>query len=722
LYASYHTLIMSTTAACSRCGTPIQANDRFCARCGADVSGSQGAVATARSGSWSGAAGQTDPQQAALLEALRHATVGEYEILAELGRGGMATVYLANDLALGRKVAIKVMSPALQFMDGMSERFKREARTAASLSHPNIIPIYAVKQAEHVTYFVMKFIDGRSLDSIIKEVGPLPITMVQAISNQVGSALGHAHKRGIVHRDVKPANIMVDSDGWAVVTDFGIAKVAESHGLTMTGATVGTPSYMSPEQCGAGELSGSSDQYSLGVVIYEMLAGRVLFTGDSAMAVMYAHLHQPAPPIIELRREVPAELAAAVMRMLEKHASQRWPNMEAAVAAIGGGALAPDDPIRTELVTLAAAGTASQLLKRISTPVSAPPMGRTGGKTSEVAGLVIEPARVTIAIDGAVQFTAKVKSAGGGTQPGRGVTWASTDTEILTISEAGLATGIGAGSATITASFGKTSATATVVVTGARAKKKLGVWIGAGAAALVAIVLLVLRPWHSAPATSTGQTTVAAAPASSNNAATTTPNTGTPAASPPATHDSTAKPAVTPPVEKPIVRPPLPPPIEAASINVSPDRARLEANRTQVLRAVVKDGAGKVIQRAVQWRSSDPGVVEVSTSGVVTAVKPGRATVTASSDRARSAPVDVTVVAAAPAQPATLQLMIVPWGYVSIDGLPRGQKTRSAEKLPSGVTHRVHVERDGYAAVDTSITLQSGEERLLKIELRPKTK
>src|SRR5260370_7900524 len=160
----------------------------------------------------------------------------------------MATVYLAHDIALARKVAIKVMSPALFADAGFAERFKREARTAASLSHPNIIPIYAVQEGGRVLYFVMKFIEGRPPDASIKEVGALPIPMVQAIVNQVGSALGYAHKRHVVHRDVKPANIMVDSDGWAVVTDFGIAKVSEAHGLTMTGATVRTPYYMSPEQ------------------------------------------------------------------------------------------------------------------------------------------------------------------------------------------------------------------------------------------------------------------------------------------------------------------------------------------------------------------------------------------------------------------------------------------------------------------------------------------
>src|SRR5690242_10230803 len=244
---------MTEPALCGTCGTPIAPGQRFCAGCGADVSGQQGNVATAFVSKQNMV--RATLSATALHDVLRHATLGEYEILGELGRGGMATVYLGHDIALDRKVALKVMSPALLSGEGMVERFKREARTAASLSHPNIIPIYAVKESEHVTYFVMKFIEGRGLDSIIKEVGPLPIPMVRTIASQVATALGHAHKRGIVHRDVKPANIMVDADGWAVVTDFGIAKVAETQHLTMTGATVGTPSYMSPEQCSARELT-----------------------------------------------------------------------------------------------------------------------------------------------------------------------------------------------------------------------------------------------------------------------------------------------------------------------------------------------------------------------------------------------------------------------------------------------------------------------------------
>src|SRR2546426_1106153 len=266
-----------------------------------DISAPQGAIATVHVNAppshapapASATAQRGDP----VIAALREATLGHYEVLTELGRGGMATVYLAHDIALGRKVAIKVMSPALFSGEGMAERFKREARTAAQLSHPHIIPIFSVQESGDLLFFVMKFIEGRPLDSIIKEVGPLPIAMVRTILIQVASALGYAHRRKVIHRDIKPPNIMLDADGRAIVTDFGIAKVSETQGLTVTGATIGTPSYMSPEQCAAQELTGATDQYSLGVVAYEMLTGKLPFVADSVMAVMYAHFNQQPPPV-----------------------------------------------------------------------------------------------------------------------------------------------------------------------------------------------------------------------------------------------------------------------------------------------------------------------------------------------------------------------------------------------------------------------------------------
>src|SRR6202165_2686575 len=350
---------------CTRCGTSLGAGASFCPRCGTSIPVTPSEAVTTVP------VATPEAAREALLDALRRATLGEYEILAELGRGGMATVYLAHDLPLDRKVAIKVLAPALLLMgEGRVERFKREARTAAALSHPHIIPIYAVKESNNVLYFVMKYVQGRPLDAVVRDVGRLPIPMVQAILAHVGDALAYAHRHGVIHRDIKSANIMLDEEGWAVVTDFGIAKVEEAQGLTMTGVTVGTPAYMSPEQCATCEITGASDQYSLGVVAYEMLTGHLPFQSDSTMSVMYAHFNTSARPVTELRPDCPPNLAAAVMRMLEKEPDERWPTMDDVVAVCGRPSLRRDDPIRSEMMTLAKVGGQSQRLAGTNTPTS----------------------------------------------------------------------------------------------------------------------------------------------------------------------------------------------------------------------------------------------------------------------------------------------------------------------------------------------------------------
>jgi alpha-tubulin suppressor-like RCC1 family protein/uncharacterized protein YjdB len=317
-----------------------------------------------------------EPQDEILAQ-LKKATLGEYEIYGELGRGGMATVYLAHDVALDRKVAIKLMAPALLASGhAMAERFKREARTAAALSHPHVIPIYAVRESPGLLFFVMKYIEGRSLDAVIKERGPLPIRMAQVVLAQVAGALGYAHRRGVIHRDMKPANIMLDEDGWAVVTDFGIAKVADARGLTMTGVTIGTPSYMSPEQCGAREITGASDQYSLGIVAYEMLTGRVPFDADSLMGIMWQHFNDPPPPVLERRPDCPTDLAAAITRMLAKPPGERWPSLDDFVAALGSHATAPDQATMHEIRAMAKGGTGRAVRASHHTPASpVPPAG-----------------------------------------------------------------------------------------------------------------------------------------------------------------------------------------------------------------------------------------------------------------------------------------------------------------------------------------------------------
>jgi serine/threonine protein kinase len=352
--------------ACDHCGAVLGDANQFCAECGAEQGG--GTLADRRQ-----------------VEALRVATAGHYDIRGELGRGGMATVYLAHDLPLDRKVAIKVMSPALAVGDGI-ERFKREARTAASLSHPNIIPVFGVHHTEDLLFFVMKYVQGRPLDGIIRELGALPIPMVQAILGQVASAFGYAHRHGVIHRDIKPANILIDDEGWAVVTDFGIAKVSDSKGLTMTGLSVGTPTYMSPEQVAGDGVTPASDQYALGVLAYEMLTGKPPFQGANSMAMMYAHVHHPPPPLDVARPDCPETLRDAVMRMLAKDPEERWPSVEDAIVAIGTPPpLTHDDPTRSQLIELARTGASERLAGIARTPKSPIPLRRTPPPRQSIA-------------------------------------------------------------------------------------------------------------------------------------------------------------------------------------------------------------------------------------------------------------------------------------------------------------------------------------------------
>ncbi|HEV8125726.1 MAG TPA: protein kinase [Gemmatimonadales bacterium] len=326
-----------------------------------------------------------------MLDHLRQATLGQYEILAELGAGGMATVFLAHDLQLDRRVAVKLMHPALIAGEGMAERFLLEARTAAGLSHPNIIPIYAVRVEEDLLFFVMKFVEGRPLDSIIVKEAPLAEEMVRQIISEVASALAYAHHRGVIHRDIKPANIMISTDGQPILTDFGIAKVADKQGLTMTGATIGTPTYMSPEQCNALPLTGASDQYSLGIMAYEMLTGRPPFDADSVMTIMYKHINEPVMPVREKVASCSPDLAAAIDRMLAKEPGDRFPDIQDVVAAMEAPSSTSENAVRTQLVQFALAGANREVLKRVSTPRSPiPSMARP--KSRIAAPTVVAPA------------------------------------------------------------------------------------------------------------------------------------------------------------------------------------------------------------------------------------------------------------------------------------------------------------------------------------------
>jgi multiple sugar transport system substrate-binding protein len=249
--------------------------------------------------------------------------LGKYRIIEEVGRGGFAAVYKAVDTTLDRTVALKVLAPHLLWDPTFVQRFQQEAKVAANLDHANIVTIHEVGQIEGVYFIAMQFLAGRTLSQILEAEGSLPISQVQAIIEQVAAALDYAHARGFVHRDIKSSNVIVADDGRATLTDFGLVKAGEGTKLSTTGVVFGTPEYMSPEQAEGKELDARSDIYSLGVVIYEMLAGRAPFVADTTPAVMYKHVHEP-PPLEELPSDLPQGVVAVVEKALAKKREERY--------------------------------------------------------------------------------------------------------------------------------------------------------------------------------------------------------------------------------------------------------------------------------------------------------------------------------------------------------------------------------------------------------------
>jgi serine/threonine protein kinase len=273
--------------------------------------------------------------------ALAAALAPQLSVERELGRGGMGVVYLARDLMLDRLVALKVLPPALAAQPETRERFLREARTAARLSHPNIVPVYRADEIAGTAFFTMKFVDGESLADRLRDRGTLPPADLVRLLREVAWALAYAHARGVVHRDIKPENIFIDRDsGRALVGDFGIARAEDSvvgpaaDRLTAEGLVLGTVHYMSPEQVAAEPLDGRSDLYALGVVAFQALSGRLPFEGLPIHAVLVAHASRPAPRLRDVAPDVPPALAAVVDRCLAKAREDRYATGEALADAL----------------------------------------------------------------------------------------------------------------------------------------------------------------------------------------------------------------------------------------------------------------------------------------------------------------------------------------------------------------------------------------------------
>ncbi|MBX7236327.1 MAG: protein kinase [Caldilineales bacterium] len=251
-------------------------------------------------------------------------SLGQYQILRELGRGGMAIVYEAYQPSLGRNVAIKVLPPEFTYDKTLVQRFLHEARAAARLNHPNIVAIYDVGEQNGVYFIVMQKLEGESLHSLIQRVGRLPLARAAHLVGQVAAGLDYAHAQGLVHRDIKPANIFVGPGDHATVMDFGIAKALTGAQLTQSGMMMGTPAYMSPEQASGKPVGPASDVYSLGLVLYQMLAGRVPFEADNTPALLYKQVHEAPPPLRSFVPDLPSAVEAVMARALAKDPAQRF--------------------------------------------------------------------------------------------------------------------------------------------------------------------------------------------------------------------------------------------------------------------------------------------------------------------------------------------------------------------------------------------------------------
>jgi hypothetical protein len=297
---------------CPRCHTPIPSHALHCSECPPDYT-------------------------LELRERLAHALEGRYEIIRLLGRGGMAAVFLARDLVLEREVAIKVLPPDMMGDGQLMARFQQEGKTAAKLDHPNIIPIHRVESEGGLAYIVMKYVSGQSLEEKLgQRKRSLPTPQVRQLLREAALALAHAHRRHVVHRDVKPANIMLDEDGRVFLTDFGISKAVQgSTQITSTGTIIGTPQYMSPEQAKGRNVDGRTDQYALAIVGYRALTGKVPFEGD-AQSILYQQVHEPPPSVLERRPDTPPDLRIAIERALAKDPKARFPNMEEFAAWVSG--------------------------------------------------------------------------------------------------------------------------------------------------------------------------------------------------------------------------------------------------------------------------------------------------------------------------------------------------------------------------------------------------
>lgn len=291
---------------------------------------------------------------------LARSQIGRYEIIGEIGHGGMGVVYRAYEAALDRTIAIKIIAPDLADQPSFTARLRREAISAARLRHPNIALLYEFGQADGVAFLAMEYVPGPALRELLA-AGPLAIERALHILGQIGAALDYAHHRGIVHRDVKPSNILIGSGDHAVLIDFGLAEIAEGSLYTADGALLGTPHYMAPEQAAGRATDARSDQYALAAVAYEMLIGQPPFYGRNASAVVHAHIYDPPPPPTEHRPTLPAAVDAVLLRALAKAPHDRYPSLGAFIEDLRLALAGPPPPQQRKISRPRAAGLALAL-------------------------------------------------------------------------------------------------------------------------------------------------------------------------------------------------------------------------------------------------------------------------------------------------------------------------------------------------------------------------
>jgi len=618
---------------CAQCGAVLSPSGRFCVACGAPAGpGPEQAPGEGAKG-----------VKAQMLKQLREATLGEYEILLELGSGGMATVYLAHDLQLDRRVAIKLMHPALTVGGDMVERFILEARTAAGLSHHNIIPIYAVKVQEDLLYFVMKYVEGRPLDSIIKAEAPLGTDMVRQIVAQVADALAYAHRHGVVHRDIKPANIIISTEGQPILADFGIAKVADKPGLTLTGATIGTPTYMSPEQCDAQPVTGASDQYSLGVTAYEALTGKPPFDAPSYMTIMMKQMTETARPLGEVVKDCPRDLATTIDRMLAKEPTDRFATMDEVVEALRTATVSSQHTVRTQLVQFALADPRRELVKRVSTPQS--PIPTAARRTRVVESKVVAaPAWNRPVFVAAALVVGLLAGALMMARPWRPAVSANDSTPAPSPVPATVTAPVDSGRAAMTQEppappppvTPSPARTAPLAVSAIRITGPETLTVGGSGTVLAALRDVRGQPLAGRSVRWTSGATDVASVDAAGEVLARAPGRAVITAASEGISQTFAVTVIAEPV---------------SAVAMTPAAVSLSPGESASLAAQASGGDGRVLERPLDWSSSAPAVATVTSSGRVTAVAPGSAVISAGTD-GKTATATVTVTAPAGAAPA----------------------------------------------------------------------